>query len=54
MAALAAERAFHHLRAPVMRVTAADAPTPFAPALERLWVPDAGRIFEAALELVVR
>jgi pyruvate/2-oxoglutarate/acetoin dehydrogenase E1 component/TPP-dependent pyruvate/acetoin dehydrogenase alpha subunit len=54
VAALAAERALHHLRAPVMRVTAADAPTPFAPALERLWVPDAERIFEAALELVVR
>ena len=54
VAALAAERALHHLRAPVVRVTAADAPTPFAPALERLWVPDAARIFEAALELVVR
>ncbi|HEY3079079.1 MAG TPA: dehydrogenase E1 component subunit alpha/beta [Chloroflexota bacterium] len=54
VAALAAERALHHLRAPVVRVTAADAPTPFAPSLERLWLPDAERIFAAALELVVR
>jgi pyruvate dehydrogenase E1 component beta subunit len=53
VAALAAERALHHLRAPVKRVTALDTPTPFAPALERRWVPDVQRIFDAALESVV-
>jgi pyruvate dehydrogenase E1 component beta subunit len=53
LAALAVEKAFTHLKAPVQRVTPPDTPTPFSPALERLWVPNAQRIFEAALELVV-
>jgi pyruvate dehydrogenase E1 component beta subunit len=51
--ALVAERALPWLRAPIKRVTSLDTPTPFAPALERRWVPDAQRIFDAALELVV-
>jgi pyruvate dehydrogenase E1 component beta subunit len=53
VAALAAEKALSSLRAPVRRVTPPDVPTPFSPALERLWIPSADRIFDAALELVV-
>lgn len=53
LAALAVERAFGQLKQPVRRVTPPDTPTPFTPALERLWVPSADAIFDAALELVL-
>jgi pyruvate dehydrogenase E1 component beta subunit len=52
VAAIAAEKAFSSLKAPVRRITPPDAPTPFSPSLERRWVPSADRIYEAALELV--
>jgi acetoin:2,6-dichlorophenolindophenol oxidoreductase subunit beta len=53
VAALVADQGFRDLRMPIKRVTALDAPTPFAPALERVWLPDVDKIFDAALELVV-
>ena len=53
LAALIAEEVFDDLRMPIRRITAPDAPTPFAPALERAWLPNADQIFDAALELVV-
>lgn len=37
--ATAAENAFEHLRAPIIRVTAPDIPVPFSPALEQLMYP---------------
>lgn len=52
LAALVAERAFHLLDAPVLRVTAPDVPVPFAPELERAYRPDADKIEKALLELI--
>jgi pyruvate/2-oxoglutarate/acetoin dehydrogenase E1 component len=44
IAALAAERGFWHLDAPVVRVTAPDCPKPSAPSLEAVAIPDAERV----------
>jgi 2-oxoisovalerate dehydrogenase E1 component beta subunit len=46
------ERAFKWLDAPVVRVTAADVPTPFAPTLEQEVLPSAQRLKAAVLELL--
>ncbi len=51
VAALAGEKGFTRLKAPIRRITPPEAPTPFSPALERLWVPGVDRIVEAAREL---
>jgi pyruvate/2-oxoglutarate/acetoin dehydrogenase E1 component len=48
VAALIAERAFHHLSAPVRRLAGLDTPIPCAASLERVFVPDAERIVAAA------
>jgi len=52
VAALAAEEAFDYLDAPVARVTAPPTPVPFAPAMERFYVPSAERIVEAVRRLI--
>jgi 2-oxoisovalerate dehydrogenase E1 component beta subunit len=52
VAARITERAFKWLDAPVMRVTAADVPTPFAPTLEQEVLPSAQRLKAAVLELL--
>ncbi|MCC6718796.1 MAG: alpha-ketoacid dehydrogenase subunit beta, partial [Acetobacteraceae bacterium] len=39
--------AFGALKAPIRRVTAPHTPVPFAPALEKLYIPDAIRIADA-------
>jgi pyruvate dehydrogenase E1 component beta subunit len=52
IAAQIADRAFHHLRAPIRRVAGPDTPIPCAPALERTFVPDVARIVEVATSLV--
>jgi pyruvate dehydrogenase E1 component beta subunit len=52
IAALAAERAFDALRAPVRRVTAPHTPIPFSPPLEDAYVPSADRIAAAVREIV--
>lgn len=52
LAALVAEQAFHLLDAPVRRITAPDAPVPFAPELEKAYRPGAETIGEALLELI--
>jgi len=54
IAALIAERAIHHLDAPIRRIAAPDAPLPCASALERIFVPSAERIVAAALGMVAR
>ncbi len=41
------ERAFDHLDAPVLRVTAEDVPLPYAANLERLALPDSRKVVEA-------
>jgi 2-oxoisovalerate dehydrogenase E1 component beta subunit len=52
LAALVADRGFHLLDAPVVRVTAPDVPVPFAPELEQVYRPHAEKIVEALTELV--
>jgi pyruvate dehydrogenase E1 component beta subunit len=47
IAALVADRAFGALKAPVRRVTAPHTPVPFAPSLEKLYIPDPDRIAAA-------
>lgn len=51
IAARVADRAFSRLEAPVKRVAAPDTPVPFAPAMERYYLPSAGDVATAALEL---
>ena len=46
-AATVAEKAFHHLRAPVQRVSNLDVPLPFSPVLEKAVVPSAAAIMDA-------
>ena len=48
VAALVAEHAFEHLRAPIVRLTAPDLPVPFSQRLERLLYPTAEKIVIAA------
>ena len=52
IAAVAAAEGFHSLTAPVMRVGAATTPAPYAPNLERAWLPDRQDI-ERAIEKLV-
>lgn len=52
IAARAVREGFWHLDAPVVRVTAGATPAPYAPDLERLWLPDQARI-EAAIREVI-
>jgi pyruvate dehydrogenase E1 component beta subunit len=52
--ALVQEQGFADLDAPVMRVTGADVPMPYAKALERLAFPDVDRVVAAGLELMGR
>jgi pyruvate/2-oxoglutarate/acetoin dehydrogenase E1 component len=50
IAALVAGKAFAALQAPPMRVTAPHTPVPFAPSLEKLYIPSAERIAAAIRE----
>ena len=52
IAAQAAEAAFEYLDRPVRRVATPDVPVPASPVLERAALPNAGRIVEAALEMM--
>jgi pyruvate dehydrogenase E1 component beta subunit len=52
VAALAADRGFDFLDAPVKRVNAPHSPVPFSPPLEDAYVPDAARVAEAVRSLV--
>jgi pyruvate/2-oxoglutarate/acetoin dehydrogenase E1 component len=51
VAALVAGQAFERLEAPIRQVTAPHTPVPFSPELERLYLPDAGRVAQAAREI---
>lgn len=50
-AATVAEKAFHHLKAPVRRVSTKPVPIPFSPTLEKAVVPSPDEIAAAAREL---
>src|SRR5690606_6635249 len=52
IAAILAEKAFGHLRAPVLRLTGPDAPAPSSFPLEQAFVPQADAIAKAAETLV--
>jgi pyruvate/2-oxoglutarate/acetoin dehydrogenase E1 component len=51
IAALTADRAFASLKAPVKRVTAPHTPVPFAPSLEKLYIPSPERIADTVREV---
>ncbi|WP_431905787.1 alpha-ketoacid dehydrogenase subunit alpha/beta [Amycolatopsis thermoflava] len=53
LAAVAAEHGFWTLDAPVLRVGAANTPAPYAPSLEREWLPDQERIAAAVRKSVL-
>jgi len=53
IAAIVAQRAFHSLKRPIIQVTPPHTPIPFAPALERLYVPGPPRI-EAAIRQALK
>lgn len=48
IAAIAADKGFHSLRAPIYRVTVPNVPMPYSPALEKLVYPNPARIVAAA------
>ena len=48
LAALLGREVFDYLHAPVQTVTAPHTPVPFSPALEKAYLPNAGRVVEAA------
>lgn len=52
LAALAVDEGFWSLDAPVLRVGAPSSPAPYAPGLERTWIPDVDDIVAAARRLV--
>ena len=52
IAALVADEAFAHLRAPIRRVTVPDTAMPYAPSSEKPLVPDAGRIADTVSSLL--
>jgi len=51
IAALAVEKAFAALKASVKRVTAPHTPVPFAPSLEKLYIPSPERIADGVCEV---
>jgi len=52
VAALAADEVFEYLDAPIKRVAAPDVPPPFAPVLEREYVPNPAKIVNAVLSIM--
>ncbi|MCX5562212.1 dehydrogenase E1 component subunit alpha/beta [Streptomyces sp. NBC_00038] len=52
LAALAANEGFWHLDAPVARVAPPAIPSPYAPSLEKLWLPDADAIADTVRRVV--
>ena len=52
IAAIAVERGFSHLKAPVLRVTVPNVPIPFSPPLENFIIPDAAQIVKAVYKVL--
>lgn len=52
VAAIVAEEAFHSLKAPIVRVTAPDTPIPASTTIEKIYLPDEGRILAAVRSVV--
>ena len=51
ISALAAERVFDHLLAPIRMVTGAHSPVPFSPPLEDAYLPSTARVVDAVVEI---
>jgi pyruvate dehydrogenase E1 component beta subunit len=51
IAALVADKAFEALKAPIRRVTAPHTPVPFAPSLEKLYIPSPEKIAAAVRDV---
>jgi 2-oxoisovalerate dehydrogenase E1 component beta subunit len=51
IAAILAEKAFHDMDGPLVRVTSLDTPVPYAPTLEEAFLPNAKKVLAAAKEL---
>jgi 2-oxoisovalerate dehydrogenase E1 component beta subunit len=51
IAAILFEKAFHDLDGPLVRVTSLDTPVPYAPTLEEAFLPNAQKVFAAAMSL---
>ncbi|MFC2007782.1 alpha-ketoacid dehydrogenase subunit beta [Chloroflexota bacterium] len=54
LAALVAEKAFRHLKAPIVRVSLPDAPAPASSVLEKAYYPDAGDIILSIKKILQR
>lgn len=54
ISAIITEKSFHHLKAPVVRVSLPDAPAPATSSLERVYYPDAEKIVTAVRQVLVR
>ena len=52
ISSMVAQKAFGALRAPIMKVTGAHSPIPFAPTLEDAWMPDENDIEAAVREVL--
>jgi pyruvate/2-oxoglutarate/acetoin dehydrogenase E1 component len=52
IAAVVADRAFEHLRAPIKRVNSPDAPIPYGPRLEGSFLPDEDDLIAAVTEIM--
>lgn len=48
------ERAFDYLDAPVQRITTADTPAPYSPALLKEWLPNAGDVVKAVKKVMYK
>ena len=52
VSAVVTEKAFDALKAPILRVTAPDCPSPFTPALEKEYLPNPDKIVEAVKKII--
>jgi len=52
ISAVVAEEAFASLKAPIQRVCAPDTPIPFAPTLEKFWIPDEEALIKAVTAIM--
>ncbi|MBO5631380.1 MAG: alpha-ketoacid dehydrogenase subunit beta [Aeriscardovia sp.] len=52
VAAVVAEKAFEALKAPIQRITAPDCPSPFTPALEKEYLPNAEKVIAAVKKII--
>jgi pyruvate dehydrogenase E1 component beta subunit len=48
------ERAFDYLDAPIQRITTADTPAPYSPALLKEWLPNAGDVVKAVKKVMYK